>query len=76
MWLRRMERATERSAEWLRAPHTIAPHGRDIRPRSQRRKQSPVSARSGNSAMSERDMLHAVSMVNPDGQVALRADED
>eukprot|EP00959_Pyramimonas_sp_CCMP1952_P461827 9482237-Pyramimonas_sp.AAC.1 len=76
LWLRRMGRATERSAQWPQAPHTYMPYGRDIRPRSQRRTESPVSARSGNSAISERDILHAVLMVNTDGQVAMRADED
>eukprot|EP00959_Pyramimonas_sp_CCMP1952_P010530 220673-Pyramimonas_sp.AAC.1 len=60
MWLRRMERATERSAQWLPAPQTHMPHGRDTRPRSQRSAESPVSARSGISAIYERDMLHTV----------------
>eukprot|EP00959_Pyramimonas_sp_CCMP1952_P122439 2559675-Pyramimonas_sp.AAC.2 len=49
------------------------PYGRPLR---QRRSESPVSARSGTSAISERDMLHAVLMVNPDGQIAVRADDD
>eukprot|EP00959_Pyramimonas_sp_CCMP1952_P323443 6768426-Pyramimonas_sp.AAC.1 len=52
------------------------PYGRDTRPRSQRRTESPLSARSGISAISERDMLHAVSIVNTDGQIGMRADED
>eukprot|EP00959_Pyramimonas_sp_CCMP1952_P015494 328425-Pyramimonas_sp.AAC.1 len=53
------------------------PHGRDTRPRSQRRTESLASARSGISAISERDALHTtVSMVNADGQVGMRADED
>eukprot|EP00959_Pyramimonas_sp_CCMP1952_P277505 5801340-Pyramimonas_sp.AAC.1 len=34
-WFRRMERATDRSAQWLQYPHTHMPYGRDIRPRSQ-----------------------------------------
>eukprot|EP00959_Pyramimonas_sp_CCMP1952_P313822 6569275-Pyramimonas_sp.AAC.1 len=76
MWLRRMERATERSAHLLQVSHAHMPYGRDIRPRSQRRTETPVSARSGSSAISERDMLHAVLMANADGQVAMRADED
>eukprot|EP00959_Pyramimonas_sp_CCMP1952_P140056 2930854-Pyramimonas_sp.AAC.1 len=46
-WLRRLERATERSAQWPQAPHTYVPYGRDNRPRSQRRTESPASARSG-----------------------------
>eukprot|EP00959_Pyramimonas_sp_CCMP1952_P259725 5430564-Pyramimonas_sp.AAC.1 len=50
--VRRMERATERSAQWLQAPHAYMPYGRDIRPRSQRRTERPVIARSGNSAIS------------------------
>eukprot|EP00959_Pyramimonas_sp_CCMP1952_P189783 3970271-Pyramimonas_sp.AAC.1 len=52
------------------------PHGRGNRPRSQRMTESPVSARSGIGAISERDMLHAVLMVNADGQMDMRADED
>eukprot|EP00959_Pyramimonas_sp_CCMP1952_P140338 2936595-Pyramimonas_sp.AAC.1 len=76
MWLKRMGRATERSAHWLQVSHAHTPHGRDIRPRSQRRTESPASARSGNSAKSERDMLHTVSTVNTDEQVARRAGED
>eukprot|EP00959_Pyramimonas_sp_CCMP1952_P042365 886071-Pyramimonas_sp.AAC.1 len=52
------------------------PCGRDARPRSQRRTQSPVSVRSGISAISERGMLHTVLMVNTDGQMGMRADED
>eukprot|EP00959_Pyramimonas_sp_CCMP1952_P356591 7467742-Pyramimonas_sp.AAC.1 len=43
-WLRRMERATDRSAQWLQSPHTYMPCGRDTRPRSQRRAESPVRA--------------------------------
>eukprot|EP00959_Pyramimonas_sp_CCMP1952_P344085 7206778-Pyramimonas_sp.AAC.1 len=38
--------------------------------------ESPVSVRSGNSAISERDMLHTVFMVSTDGQMGMRADED
>eukprot|EP00959_Pyramimonas_sp_CCMP1952_P121666 2544076-Pyramimonas_sp.AAC.1 len=41
MWLRRMERATDGSAQWLQPPHTYMPHGRDARLRSQRRTESP-----------------------------------
>eukprot|EP00959_Pyramimonas_sp_CCMP1952_P257104 5371891-Pyramimonas_sp.AAC.1 len=52
------------------------PYGRDIRPRGQRRTESPVSVRSGISAISERDMLHAALMVSADGQTGMRADED
>eukprot|EP00959_Pyramimonas_sp_CCMP1952_P041520 868363-Pyramimonas_sp.AAC.1 len=62
MWWRRMERAAERSAQWLQAPHTHMPFGRDTRPRSQRRTGGPASARSGISAISERDMPHTVLM--------------
>eukprot|EP00959_Pyramimonas_sp_CCMP1952_P410934 8611650-Pyramimonas_sp.AAC.1 len=47
MWLRRMGRATERSAHWLQVSHAHVPYGRDIRPRNQRRAESPASARSG-----------------------------
>eukprot|EP00959_Pyramimonas_sp_CCMP1952_P295235 6174848-Pyramimonas_sp.AAC.1 len=36
-WLRRMERATDRSAQWLQSPRTHMAYGRDIRPRNQRR---------------------------------------
>eukprot|EP00959_Pyramimonas_sp_CCMP1952_P074229 1551290-Pyramimonas_sp.AAC.1 len=50
-------------------------YGRDTRPRSQRRAESPASVRSGISAISERDMLHAVLAVNTDG-IGTRADED
>eukprot|EP00959_Pyramimonas_sp_CCMP1952_P254025 5306729-Pyramimonas_sp.AAC.1 len=74
--LRRMERATDRSAKWLQSPHTHTPYWRDIRPRSQRRTESPICVRSGNSAISERDMLHTVFMVNADGHMGTRADED
>eukprot|EP00959_Pyramimonas_sp_CCMP1952_P363799 7618166-Pyramimonas_sp.AAC.1 len=42
-WLRRMERSLDRSAQWLQSPHTHMPHGRDIRPRNQRRTESPVA---------------------------------
>eukprot|EP00959_Pyramimonas_sp_CCMP1952_P449391 9409693-Pyramimonas_sp.AAC.1 len=52
------------------------PRGRDTRPRSQRRTESRASARSVISAISERDMLHTVLMVNTDGQMGMRADED
>eukprot|EP00959_Pyramimonas_sp_CCMP1952_P233960 4889022-Pyramimonas_sp.AAC.1 len=75
-WLRRMERATDRGAQWLQSPRTRMPYGRDICPRNQRRTESRVSARSGSSAMSERDMLHTVCTVNTDGQIRVRADED
>eukprot|EP00959_Pyramimonas_sp_CCMP1952_P023207 488213-Pyramimonas_sp.AAC.2 len=74
--LRSMERATDRSAQWLQSPHTYMPYGRDPRPRNQRRTESPVSVRSGNSGISERDMLRTVCMVNTDGQMGMRADED
>eukprot|EP00959_Pyramimonas_sp_CCMP1952_P304136 6365427-Pyramimonas_sp.AAC.1 len=50
------------------------PDGRPLR--NQRRTEGPVSGRSGTSAISERDMLFAVLMVNADGQIALRVDED
>eukprot|EP00959_Pyramimonas_sp_CCMP1952_P200272 4188697-Pyramimonas_sp.AAC.1 len=60
-WLIRMERAG-------------APCGSN--PRRQRRTESPVSVRSGASAMSGRDMLQTVLMINSDGQNAVRADED
>eukprot|EP00959_Pyramimonas_sp_CCMP1952_P123098 2573443-Pyramimonas_sp.AAC.1 len=59
-WLRRMERAINGIAQWFQFPHTHMPYGRDIRPRNPRRTESPVSVRSGNSAISERDMLHTV----------------
>eukprot|EP00959_Pyramimonas_sp_CCMP1952_P374833 7849818-Pyramimonas_sp.AAC.1 len=59
-WLWRMERATDRSAQWLRSPHAYMPYGQDIRPRNQRGTESPVSSRSGTSAISERDMLQIV----------------
>eukprot|EP00959_Pyramimonas_sp_CCMP1952_P116027 2425604-Pyramimonas_sp.AAC.1 len=70
-----MGSAADRSAEWLQSPRGYMPHGRDTRPRSQRRAESPVSARSGISAISERDMLHNVLMVDTDGQMSMRADE-
>eukprot|EP00959_Pyramimonas_sp_CCMP1952_P241119 5039054-Pyramimonas_sp.AAC.1 len=75
-WLRRMERATDKSAQWLQSPHAYMPYGRDIRPRSQRRTESPVSVRSGSSAISERNGLHTVLMVDTGGQMGMRADED
>eukprot|EP00959_Pyramimonas_sp_CCMP1952_P145183 3039927-Pyramimonas_sp.AAC.1 len=34
-WLRRMEKATDRSAQWLQSRRTHMPYGRDMRPRSQ-----------------------------------------
>eukprot|EP00959_Pyramimonas_sp_CCMP1952_P425209 8906699-Pyramimonas_sp.AAC.1 len=40
-----------------------------------RLREGAVSARSGISAMPERDMLHIVLMVNTDGQMGMRADE-
>eukprot|EP00959_Pyramimonas_sp_CCMP1952_P205043 4287447-Pyramimonas_sp.AAC.1 len=40
-WLRRMERATDRSAQWVQSSHAYMPYGRDLRPRSQRRTESP-----------------------------------
>eukprot|EP00959_Pyramimonas_sp_CCMP1952_P063220 1321346-Pyramimonas_sp.AAC.1 len=52
------------------------PYGRDIRPRNQRRAESLACARSGASAISERDMLRTVLMVNTDGQIYTLADED
>eukprot|EP00959_Pyramimonas_sp_CCMP1952_P220542 4611027-Pyramimonas_sp.AAC.1 len=57
-WLRRMERATDRSAPWLQSSHAYMPYGRDLRARCQRRTESPASMRSGKSGISERDMLH------------------
>eukprot|EP00959_Pyramimonas_sp_CCMP1952_P252733 5280247-Pyramimonas_sp.AAC.1 len=69
-----MERATDRSAQWLQSPRTHVPHGRDLRPRSQRRAGGPVSVRSGSGAISERDMLRTVFMVNTDVQMGMRAD--
>eukprot|EP00959_Pyramimonas_sp_CCMP1952_P228788 4783772-Pyramimonas_sp.AAC.2 len=60
MWLRRTERATDRSAQWLQSPRTYMPFGRDTRPRSQRRTEGPAIVRSGICAISERDMLHTV----------------
>eukprot|EP00959_Pyramimonas_sp_CCMP1952_P445792 9333526-Pyramimonas_sp.AAC.1 len=53
MWLRHMERATDRIAQWPQSPHTYMPDGRDTCPRSQRRTESPVCVRSGISAISE-----------------------
>eukprot|EP00959_Pyramimonas_sp_CCMP1952_P055840 1166931-Pyramimonas_sp.AAC.1 len=70
--LKRIERFTDRSMHWLRAPYGSVPHGRPLRTR---RTENPESARSGASAISERDMLHVVPMVNADGQTAVRADE-
>eukprot|EP00959_Pyramimonas_sp_CCMP1952_P420273 8802447-Pyramimonas_sp.AAC.1 len=58
MWQRRMERAADRSAHWLQSPHNYMTYWRVIRPRNQRSTESPASARSGASAISERDMLH------------------
>eukprot|EP00959_Pyramimonas_sp_CCMP1952_P298146 6236501-Pyramimonas_sp.AAC.1 len=75
-WLRRMERAIDRGSQWLQSARAYMPDGRDIRPRNQRRTESPASVRSGNTAISERDMLHAVFMVNTDGQMGMRADGD
>eukprot|EP00959_Pyramimonas_sp_CCMP1952_P393621 8247900-Pyramimonas_sp.AAC.1 len=71
-----MERATDRSAQWLQSSHAYTPYVRDLRPRSRRRTESPVSMRSGSSGISERDMLHAVFMINTDGQMGMLADED
>eukprot|EP00959_Pyramimonas_sp_CCMP1952_P404365 8473431-Pyramimonas_sp.AAC.1 len=62
-----MQRATDRSAQWLQSPHAYVPYGRGIRPRNQHRTESPVSVRSGTSEISERDMLHTVFMANADG---------
>eukprot|EP00959_Pyramimonas_sp_CCMP1952_P170622 3565653-Pyramimonas_sp.AAC.1 len=31
-WLRRKERATDRSAQWLQSPRAYMPHGRNLRP--------------------------------------------
>eukprot|EP00959_Pyramimonas_sp_CCMP1952_P452897 9467348-Pyramimonas_sp.AAC.1 len=67
MRLRRVEKATGRGAQWLQAPHAHVPYGRDIRPRSQRR---------GTSAISERDVLHTMLIMNTNGQIGMRADED
>eukprot|EP00959_Pyramimonas_sp_CCMP1952_P397873 8336481-Pyramimonas_sp.AAC.1 len=58
-WLRRMGRATDRGAQWLQSPRAYMSYGRDVRPRNQRRTEGPVSARSGNGAISERDVQHA-----------------
>eukprot|EP00959_Pyramimonas_sp_CCMP1952_P224759 4699873-Pyramimonas_sp.AAC.1 len=55
-WLRRIERATERSSHWLQVSHGYTPYGRPLR--NQRRAESPLSIRSGTSAISERDLLH------------------
>eukprot|EP00959_Pyramimonas_sp_CCMP1952_P471829 9499045-Pyramimonas_sp.AAC.1 len=52
------------------------PYGRDLRSRSQRRTEGPVSVRSGSSGISERDVLHTVLMVNTNGQIGMRAEED
>eukprot|EP00959_Pyramimonas_sp_CCMP1952_P001165 23182-Pyramimonas_sp.AAC.1 len=52
------------------------PRGRDTRPRSQRSTEGSASVRSGIGAISERDMLRIVLMVNTDGQMGMRADED
>eukprot|EP00959_Pyramimonas_sp_CCMP1952_P086728 1813817-Pyramimonas_sp.AAC.1 len=71
-----MERATDRSAQWLQSSPAYMPYGRDLRSHSQRRTESPVSMRSGNSGISERDMLHAVLIVNTDGQMSMRAEKD
>ena len=51
------------------------PYERDLRPRSQRRAECPVSMRSGNSGISERDMLRTVLMITTDGQMGMRAEE-
>eukprot|EP00959_Pyramimonas_sp_CCMP1952_P365931 7663898-Pyramimonas_sp.AAC.1 len=59
MWLRRMGRAADRGAQWLQSSYSYMPYGRDLRPRSQRRTGGLVGMRSGNSGISERDMLHA-----------------
>eukprot|EP00959_Pyramimonas_sp_CCMP1952_P406319 8515752-Pyramimonas_sp.AAC.1 len=60
-----MERAAELSAQWLQSLFTHT-YGRGTRPRRQRRTESPASALSGVGAISERDMLHTVLMVNTD----------
>eukprot|EP00959_Pyramimonas_sp_CCMP1952_P122463 2560106-Pyramimonas_sp.AAC.1 len=52
------------------------PYGRVLRPRNQRRTESPASMRSGKSGISERDMLHTVFMVFTDDQMGMRADQD
>eukprot|EP00959_Pyramimonas_sp_CCMP1952_P226969 4745509-Pyramimonas_sp.AAC.1 len=57
-WLRRMERATDGGAQWPQSPRAHMPHGRDLRPRNQRKTESPASMRSSNSAIPERGMLH------------------
>eukprot|EP00959_Pyramimonas_sp_CCMP1952_P181658 3797992-Pyramimonas_sp.AAC.1 len=44
-------------------------------PLRSRRTGGPVSARSGASAISERDMLQTVLMVNAEGQNAVRVEE-
>eukprot|EP00959_Pyramimonas_sp_CCMP1952_P446040 9338537-Pyramimonas_sp.AAC.1 len=49
------------------------PYGRDLR---QRRAESPVSMRSGNSGISERDMLRTVLAIHTGGQMSMRAEQD
>eukprot|EP00959_Pyramimonas_sp_CCMP1952_P188012 3931309-Pyramimonas_sp.AAC.1 len=73
---RRMERVIDRSAQWLQSSHAYMPCGRDLRSCRQHRTESPVSMRSGNSGIPERDMLHTVLMVNTDDQMSMRAEED
>eukprot|EP00959_Pyramimonas_sp_CCMP1952_P335855 7032629-Pyramimonas_sp.AAC.1 len=57
-WLGRTEKAADRSAQWFQSSHACMPYGRDLRPRSQRRTESPVRMRSGNRGKYVRDMLH------------------
>eukprot|EP00959_Pyramimonas_sp_CCMP1952_P339999 7120665-Pyramimonas_sp.AAC.1 len=52
------------------------PHGPDTRPRSQRRTENLANVRSGIIAISQRDMLHIVLMVNSYCQIGMRAHED
>eukprot|EP00959_Pyramimonas_sp_CCMP1952_P006567 137059-Pyramimonas_sp.AAC.1 len=40
-WLRRADRATDRGAQWLQSPRAYMPHGRDLRPRNQRKDGEP-----------------------------------
>eukprot|EP00959_Pyramimonas_sp_CCMP1952_P398488 8349956-Pyramimonas_sp.AAC.1 len=71
-----MESATDRSAQWLQSSRAYMPYRRDLRSRSQRRTENQVSMCSGSSGISEREMLHAVLMVNTDGQMSMRAEEN
>eukprot|EP00959_Pyramimonas_sp_CCMP1952_P412024 8634218-Pyramimonas_sp.AAC.1 len=64
-------------ARFRRMERADTPRGRMRgNPLRSRRTDSPVSVRSGASAMSERDVLQTVLMVNTDGQNAVRVDKD